>query len=263
MTKPTTSGFSTDSYSMQPSTAQLNLLKTAYSNKGIKAHFDTGQLGGGNEVNFQTVIAMKQVENAPDFYNYKTGGDGLAAQFNANRYAFYHYVLLGYQYVDNDGSAYSSGGSYAGDDDTFIAYGLLRDTGNHSSFDTAIAGTILHELGHSLCLTGLNDGLPAYPDQPALCRYSGIDSSGGNSYVSSMNYSNQYSLVDYSSGVNGTVVDHDDWGAIRLFDFTNQQNLEDPYAGGPTQNKIKVKKVKTKLIKGPSIDSKKISITTR
>lgn len=232
MSKPTDQGYSSNAYETKPSSAQLNAIKSSYANKGILAHFDTGQLGGGNEVPFQQVVRFEETANAPDFYNYKHGGDGLQANFNPNRYQIYHYMLSGYQYQDLD----KSGASRAGDDDVFIAYGALRDSPITINLDNTISGVVMHELGHNLCLTDLNPkngGTPYYPSQPASCRFAGIDSYSGNPYPSVMNYSKQHSgLVDYSTGQGGQG-DHDDWGAIRLYDFANQ-TMGDPQTNPST-----------------------------
>ncbi len=243
MVKPGTSG-----YSMQPNSLQINSLKTAFQNKGILAHFDTGQLGGGSEVPYNQTISFSSEAGMLDFYDYKSGGDGISAQFNQDRYRTYHYLLLGYNYSNNPSS---SGGSYAGDDDTFVSYGLIKDTFTYDSFDVAIAGTTIHEIGHTLCLTNFDSNTPAYPVQPAACRYSGVDTYAGNGYLSAMNYSKQLSLVDYSTGSNGSMADHNDWAAIRLQDFANQ-DIGDPSPGVNNFNAKKINKVRSKFIPGPT-----------
>lgn len=75
----------------------------------------------------------------------------------------------------------------------------------------AVAGTTIHELGHSLCLGRVGQATPA------SCQYDGIDVNGPNTYVSSMNYVYQFDLVNYSTGPNGVPpADFNDWGAILL-----------------------------------------------
>lgn len=77
-----------------------------------------------------------------------------------------------------------------------------------------------HEVGHNLCL--VNRG-SATPD----CNYSGIDNGVDppDTYVSSMNYRYQLTMVDYSTGANGAPGDHNDWGAIRPGDLDSGNDL--------------------------------------
>lgn len=235
--------------SYQPSSTQLNQVKSAFNARGINAHFDTGQYGGGNELSsYEQTLPFVQDANNFDFYDYKNGTSTTNANFDSDRKRIWHYMISGYQYAENTGS---SGVSFAGDDDFFISYGLIKN--GQSSFgylnlDDAVAGTIIHELGHSLCLTDT----AAYNEQSSNCVYDGIDNTNASSdYVSSMNYSYQMFMVDYSMGQNGTPNDHDDWGAVEtgLKDFSNT----DRDAGDIMSGKTKMEK----LIQGISIDQAK------
>jgi hypothetical protein len=211
-------------------------------------------LGGGNEVDYNQVIKMDPSQGSPNFYDYKYGGNSITgAQFTPLRMKVFHYMLFGDQFLGQNNDTTSSGASYPGDDDTFVAYGDIKDvlTGLYSSFTTAVAGTIIHELGHTLCLTVYNNGNPKYDGQPASCRYAGVDSHAGTYYLSSMNYDDQLELVNYSDGANGSS-DHDDWSAIRLFDFTTHENSQDPEQGINPAKKQKLKRVVTKAIEGPT-----------
>jgi len=239
----------TGGYSMQPDSTQVSDIESAFSNRSINIHIDTGQLDGGNQVAYNAGISFTPVAGTIDFYDYKLGGDGISSQFNSNRNHIYHYALLGYNYSNSPGS---SGVSYAGDDDSFISYGLVKETFSYSSLDTAIAGTMIHELGHNLCLTGLNGGVPVYTGQPASCRFSGVDTSAGSSYPSAMNYDYQLTTVDYSTGANPSG-DHDDWAAIRPQDFTNSTAGDDSH-GAIQTNKSKDNR---KPIIGPTKDQVK------
>lgn len=204
-----------NAYSGKLSNAQVNSLKTTYLFKGIKLHVDTGQLGGGNEVPYNASIYFQPHSGQVDFYDYKEGGDGVSRQFNTNRHDIYHYLLTGNTYAENTAS---SGSAYGGDDDLFISYGLIKDNPSaYSNFDTAISGSVMHELGHNLCLTTDANGVD-YGGQPASCRFSGIDAHDGGNYPSVMNYDAQFYQVNYSDGL-GMANDHDDWSAIRPSDF--------------------------------------------
>jgi streptogramin lyase len=246
MVKPGVNG-----YSMQPTSGQVSAIKNAYANKGVLAHIDTGLLGGGNEVPYASSIAMIPTTSTADFYDYKYGGDNIStAQFTASRQHIYHYVIFGDHFKNVDGSlSYSTGATYAGDDDTFVAYGRVADL-NPSSLDAAIEGTTFHELGHSLCLT--NGATSAYPQQSPSCRSTLIDANSGSGYQSAMNYDYQFSVLDYSSGTNGNTVDHDDWSALRMQDFAFQTNSQDPEPGVGVGAKKHIKRVHTRLQVGPS-----------
>ena len=219
---------------IKPSLSQISSVKTAFANNGILAHFDMGQYGGGNELPTYTQnLSFYKTSSAIDFYDYKYGSSTFTPNFNSNRYHIWHYLISGYQYTQVPGS---SGASYVGDDDSFISLGLLEDT-QTQNLDNAVSGTILHELGHSLCLNNLQ----AYPQQPATCVYNGIHSSNNPAYASYhsvMNYDYQFSELNLSHGLN-TPEDHDDWTASKLgmADFT-KSNAEGEDPNNRTSNRI-------------------------
>lgn len=209
--------------SFKPSTTQLDYVVDAYAAQDINAHFDTGQYGGGNELPVYTQnLSFYITPTGTDFYDYKYGDSAMSANFESNRYHVWHYLISGYHYTQDTGS---SGASYVGDDDSFVSTGLIQDSTSFPhvyDIDHAIAGTILHELGHSLCLSSQQE----YTNQPSECIYAGIhtlDNSTYDSYHSVMNYSYQMTdLVNLSSGL-ATPNDHDDWSAIKdgMKDFTS------------------------------------------
>jgi streptogramin lyase len=233
-------GTSLPSYSTQPGATIINPVKNAFAAKGIDLHVDTGQLGGGNEVDFMAYLPFAPTEGAVDLYDYQNGTDGMTQNFASNRRDVWHYMLVGYNYLENPDS---SGLSFVGGDDLFISYGLFKETANppYASFETAMAGTIIHELGHSLCL---KPGVVAYPQQSNQCLFDGIDSSSASTdYVSSMNYLYQLELVDYSDGQNGAN-DHDDWSALGLDDFVHRDALGDLSPGITIEEARKAKKLR-------------------
>ena len=161
---------------------------------------------------YNEVVKFGIFPNEADFFDYKKGGDGISAQFNQDRYKIYHYMLSGYRYDST--SPRNSGISLVSDDDFFVAFGSLKEQYNFvlpGQAEKAITGTVIHELGHNLCLTGSTHNEPE-------CSFAGIDTNYGNDYPSAMNYDKQFELIDYSTGQNGANY-HDDWGAIRLQDF--------------------------------------------
>jgi hypothetical protein len=195
--------------SYKPTTTQLTSVINAYSAHGIHAHFDTGQYGGGNEL----PIYVSELKFAPDsedtdFFNIKNGDGVFDPNFSSVRRGVWHYMITGYKAYVDGGNA-STGASYAGDDDALIAIGRVKELAPTNQ-DMAISGTIIHELGHNLCLSK-----NTYTGQDSSCVFSGIDTYAGNDYTSSMNYSKQMGLIDYSEGTNGSS-DHDDWSAVLL-----------------------------------------------
>jgi streptogramin lyase len=206
--------------SYKPTDSQLDDVQTAYANQGINFHYDNGTYGGGNEVPYQSTISFESSSSGVDFLDYKYGGNGIPAEFDyAHRGGIWHYALFG----DTYDSSTSSGKSTVSGPDTFVSYGLIANnpTGfGYTVFNTALEGTIIHELGHTLCLS------PAvmYTGQPSGCVFAGVDNSGYPNYFSSMNYTYQMQMVGYSSGLNGPTDDHDDWSAISLSEFNRDDS---------------------------------------
>lgn len=214
-------------YSTQPSEYTTDMFKEAFSNKGIKLHIDRGQLGGGDEVPYEEAVQFRSHETGViDFWDYRDGGDGIVQNFASNRKDIYRYMLMGNHLADA-GLETTTGVSLAGADDIFISFGLIKENPvGYSLFDVAIAGTMHHELGHSLCLSNTSD----YSGQSPSCVFAGIDQLGTTDYPSAMNYLYQMVLVDYSDGTNSSN-DHDDWGAISPRDFTFNESLASPAPG--------------------------------
>lgn len=202
--------------SYKPSSTQLGMVSDAFANKGILFHADTGEYGGGNELSTYEAPLHMEKDGTTDFFDYKSN------DFDADHAGIWRYMISGYNFYsssDPTGSVLSSGGSYAGSDNMFVSNGLIADNQvsfGYSDTDTAIAGTMMHEIGHSLCLSGDL----SYSNEDIECVYPGVDSGSVSTdaftyYVSSMNFYDQMAMVDYSSGVNGFTYDHDDWSAVK------------------------------------------------
>lgn len=227
--------------SFQPSSNQISSVRNAYTAQGINAHFDTGQYGGGNELpTYTQSLRFLPDPNNTDFYDYKNGAGSLQPNFDSARSRIWHYVISGYQYNESPGS---SGASYTGDDDSFISTGLIKDGQSnfgYLDFNTALSGTLIHELGHSLCLSSSQQ----YSTHAQQCIYSGVDAYAGSSYDSAMNYEHQMFMVDYSKGLNGSPADHDDWSAVAvgMKDFADvNRNEGDSISHGKATKEKKLK----------------------
>lgn len=195
----------------KPNSTQIGLLESAFDNKGINLHVDTGEFGGGNELPvYISALTFAPEINVTDFFNLKNGDQTYDPNFSEDRRGIWRYMITGNQ-MDDGGDDDTSGVSYGGDDDSFVALGQVSSD-HPLAVNSAVAGTMIHELGHNLCLTDENND---YPGQDEDCIFEGIDSYFGNDYLSSMNYDKQFLMVDYSDGLN-LADDHDDWSAILL-----------------------------------------------
>ncbi len=196
--------------SFKPSDTQLGLITAAFSAHGINFHADTGQFGGGNQL--PTYTETLHIDDTPPyvgFSHYKYGYDSYPANFSSDRESIWRYMISGYNFAegpDLSGIADVSGS------DIFVSYGLVQD-GSFSNMDDALAGTMIHEIGHTLCLSSSQ----VYYEQPSECYYAGVDSDNVAYalYGSAMTYVHQFDTVNYSDGTNGAF-DHDDWNAIKL-----------------------------------------------
>ena len=196
---------------LKPTSTQLGILTALYNDHDILFHADTGQYGGG-EVLLSYIHTLKLAPDPliPDASDLK------ASNFSTARENIWRYMIYGYEFSDTPGS---SGSAEASGDDIFISGGLVEDNQNTVSKDRAVAGTMAHEIGHTLCLSPAL----AYIEQPVECIYGGIDNKTNKpaNYESVMNYRYQLTdeddmgRVDYSDGSHG-VGDHNDWSAISV-----------------------------------------------
>lgn len=142
-------------------------------------------------------------------------------------------------------SASYSLATYAGTDNVFMSFGVIEDnqTGfSYTDFDTAVAGTIIHEMGHSLCLTDTQ----SYLFQSNSCALSGVDASSSLSYDGVMNHNLQMFETKYSDGENGSG-NHDVWSAVDeqgISDFSKCYDESfDPNPGLTIEQAQRLKKV--------------------
>lgn len=199
------------SESYKPNSDQIEMVEDAFIAQGINFHADTSEFGGGNVLqSFESPLYFGNSTTNVDFNDYRNGYGTDPANFNPDRQTIWRYMISGYKYAEYPDS---SGIAEVGGDNIFISYGLIEDDFSWSDFDTYIASTMIHEIGHNLCLSGTLK----YTNQPSECIFSGIDSDAieYEIYPSAMTYRHQGDTVDYSTG-QGLVYDHDDWSAVKL-----------------------------------------------
>jgi hypothetical protein len=134
-------------HSHRPTAAAVDLVTAAFANGpirnpdgslGVTVIHDYGQggvLNGGNLIADADGVLAGSVGDA-EFLNHKS------ANFNANRNGYFHYAILAHFYdTDNPSSGVAE---YRGDD--------LVVSLHCPKPDVALAGTIMHELGHNLSL---------------------------------------------------------------------------------------------------------------
>ena len=209
----------------KPTSTQLELVRDMFDDQDINLHFDMGEYGGGNEVaTYTSPLLWEEVSTRIDYFDYKSGGNGITANFSTDRESIWHYMITGNTYTKDIDPQGSTGWASAMGSNIFIALGPIKSANSLVSEDRAIANTIAHELGHNLCLSSVR----IYNEQPASCAYAGIDNKEDEpgddyynleDYESVMNYRYQLTdrddigVVNYSDGGNVTD-DHDDWGAV-------------------------------------------------
>ena len=223
-----------DGEHLRPESSSINALTAAYSQKGITAHFDIGQFGGGRPVAYNSPIAITRAEPSANIYDDYKNDLTVGESFDKNnRSGIWRYMIVADRLVEGGNSSGLYGLSYPGDDDNLIAYGELK--ANYSFLaQTGLEKTIIHELGHDMCLTGSS---PRYPELLSQgCVFSKIDSTtlSVGDYDSVMHYENAkpypYSGgLRYSDGSHSADLtnDHNDWQAIYkgMDDFTTIQGM--------------------------------------
>lgn len=202
---------SIENRSFMPTALQLKKIQDVFDAQNINLYADTGQFGGGNEIPFYgKSLHISSTDNYIDFDDIKYGYDSYSANYKSDREGIWRYMISGYHYSD---SPTSSGIAEVGGSNSFISNGLVKDTFTYSNLDDAIAGTMIHEIGHNLCLSNV----AIYVNQPSTCVFDGVDSSGilYTLYQSSMNYQYQLETTNLSDGTH-ELGDHADWSAVKV-----------------------------------------------
>lgn len=204
----------------KPTAIQIEYVKSMFANKDINLHVDTGQYGGGNELaTFTKSLPYTVGDGTVDYADYKNGGDGVSPNYSTHRKSVWRYMITGHEYAENKNR---SGWAEVMGENLFLAIGMIKNGNGYASMDHAIANTIAHEIGHTLCLSDRR----VYVEQPSECIYEGIDNKESSSayynlkdYKSAMNYRYQLTdidnmgITDYSNGISESN-DHNDWLAV-------------------------------------------------
>ena len=211
------------SHNFKPSATSVGAVEDGLGSNamGYNVHIDTGEYGGGNALPYIEDLPFMPNALEVDYFDLKDGntGESIAANFDAKRKGIWRYLISGYNFAEDPEA---TGGTLGGSENVFISYGLIEDNQpnlHYLDLDIAVAGTMIHELGHSLCLTHSN----TYTFQSEACQFEGIDVSDDSlTYDSVLNYDLQMFVTRLSFGMNGAG-DHDDWSAINdggLADFS-------------------------------------------
>lgn len=199
----------------KPSVTQIELVEDMFNEHNITLHADTGQYGGGEELSVNSgTLKRTSTSSVIDFFDFRDGGDGVTKKISTDRENIWRYMISGYNFQE---SPLSSGWAQTMSDILYISQGLIENDPYVVDSDRAIASTIAHELGHSICLSKQRD----WDEQPEECVFAGVDSYFSEDYESVMNYTfnlthpNDLGVVSLSEGSNGSN-DHDDWSATQL-----------------------------------------------
>jgi len=196
-----------------------DLLRDAYGKRNIFLCIDDGYMGGGEKnIPFDSVTTYEEVQQL--YQDYFLHNDA-----NNWRRGIFHYAILvyngphtGYTFGNRIGDNFYVDSLELSTDIMEVnpiynwpIYNIIR----HGSFSKeymrakSYAGITMHELGHSLGLSGPGHGYTNH------FKY--------RNYQSCMNYHNVYWLIDYSDGTHGKY-DFDDWDAIDLTRFQKQSS---------------------------------------
>ena len=213
----------------KPNSTQIGMLTSYLADIGITLHTDMGEFGGGNALpEYSANVNWAYTSGVPDLTDFMYGGvqadtgfdNSMTAQFSPDRYDVWRYMVFGAINVPDAGSGTNVMGisSVIGDQLLIAPRNTNAGLGIVSS-NRAVAGLMLHEIGHTLCLSSVR----YWDQQDASCQYDEIDTSGPDSYGSVMNY--KYTLpiesgltdLAFSDGFNYSwplVDDNDDLSAI-------------------------------------------------
>lgn len=206
--------------SLAPSQEAMRIVYESFKEQGINLHIDAGpnsidfvtgktwgDLSGGNEIAYESNFELGST--------YEHWNETALANFSEGRERVFRYCLFVNQY--NGGTSSGIANNIPGQYFIVANQQWVRDTG-----DTGIAGTFMHELGHTL---GLSHG--------------GFDHEGNNNHT---HYKPNYlSIMNYLFQTSGLVGDNDvDYANYTLPDLdenalSEQQGIDPNHVTAGTQ----------------------------
>jgi hypothetical protein len=165
-----------------PRRAALDKVVSSFASRGIKVHFDAGDLfadgfdpssynlGGGNKVPFAKAIGFAPSDPAiSDLYTYKAGN-----MIGARRAVFYYMMFGASQEASGKGGS-SGVGEVPGNDTIITLAGFSLNLNNSLQRNLLAnyqAATMMHELGHNLGLRhGGSDSRNLKPNYVSVMNY--------------------------------------------------------------------------------------------
>jgi hypothetical protein len=191
--------FDDGGHSHRPTAVQVAMVTASFAAQGIEVIHDYGQGPAPFDRGNLIADADGNVDGfGPEYFGYK------AANFDANRNGYFHYVFVPHSYNFGGSSGLAQ---YPGDD--IIVATLTFYTNN-----LAVAGTIQHELGHNLFLHhGGGDAINRKPNYNSVMSYNyqfgGVDNNctpprdGVLDYSHGLNPSLNENNLDETQGICG------------------------------------------------------------
>jgi len=195
-------------YSNKPSHDLLNQLVAIFNKHNITLHVDTGELGGGEEISYQSHFSFADMRNI--YFEYF-----LHNNLTNPRKGIFHYGII-CDYGPDVNFPFMGWDQL---DSLLISAQWIQDLYSQYNREQLIVGGIVHQLGSTLRLLAStyegNDNLGAtIPLSIQWWKY--------HNYKSCMNYYYKYRLLSYSDGTHG-FGDFDDWSHLNLSFFKQSQ----------------------------------------
>ena len=184
--------------------SDLEMMEDIFKEKNINLHVDHGDLGGGEEVIYQSNFSYADLRDI--YWNYFLHGD-----LNNPRKGVFHYCIIN-DWGPGPGFAFIG---WDGLDSFDISAQELTQNQPSKERNILIVGGSIHELGHTLGLTvddhqGNDNQIATWIFSKQWWKY--------RQYKSCMNYWYTYRILGFSDGSHGPY-DFDDWSYMDLSFF--------------------------------------------
>jgi len=179
-------------------------MEDIFKDKNINLHVDHGDVGGGEEVKYQSNFSYADLRDI--YWNYFLHGD-----LNNPRKGVFHYCIIN-DWGPGPGFAFIG---WDGLDSFDISAQELTQNQPSKERNILIVGGSIHELGHTLGLTvddhqGNDNQIATWIFSKQWWKY--------RQYKSCMNYWYTYRILGFSDGSHGPY-DFDDWSHMDLSFF--------------------------------------------